>query len=149
MQPSCLWPRSVCVFVSLHACMCAHSWENVHAHTKNHLQCGALCLQMNLPTTSSQYFYSEDSGHPECETVLLGEWFLTFKGITLLWKNGKHSPNTGSHARWLESLPIPLRLPHLTLIFFQMLHPTASIFTNDVKVHMLYTCGRILLGTDY
>jgi hypothetical protein len=46
-----------------------------------------------------------------------------------------------------------------------MLHPTASIFSptfqkylnlilreffrNDVKVHMLYTCGRILVGTDY
>jgi hypothetical protein len=71
----------------------------------------------------------------------------------LLWKNGKHSPNTGSHPRRPESLAIPLRLPHVTFIFFQMLHPTASIFSptfqkypnlisqeffrNDVKVHML------------
>ena len=97
--------------------------------------------------------------------VLLGEWFLTFKGTTLLWKNGKHSPNTEAHPRRLESLAIPLRLPHFTFIFFQMLHPTASIcspifqkylnlilwedFRNDVKVHMLHTCGRILVATDY
>jgi hypothetical protein len=125
----------------------------------------ALCLQMTLPTTSSQYLYSEDSGPLECETVVLDVWFLTFKGLTLLRKNGKHSPNTGSHARRLKSLSIPLRLPNLTFIFFQMLHPTASIFRttfqkypnlilqeffrNYVKVHMLYTRGIILLGTDY
>lgn len=137
----------------------------VHAHTKKSSSRWDLCLEMTLPTTSSQYFYTEDSGPLWCQNVLLGEWFLTFKGTTLLWKNGKHSPNTEAHPRRLESLAIPLWLPHFTFIFFQMLHPTASIssptfqkylnlilwedFRNDVKGHVLHTCGRILVGTDY
>jgi hypothetical protein len=148
--------------VSLLVCICMTEYARTHRKSSSRW---ALCLPMTLPTTSSQYFYSEDSGPLGCEIALLGEWFPTFIGTTLLWKNGKHSTNTGSHARRLESSSIPLRLPHLTFIFFQMLHSTASIFSptfqkylnlilweffrNDVKVYMLYTCGRILVGKDY
>jgi len=64
-------------------CVCTCMKECAHTHKKSSSM-WALYLQMTLPTTSSQHFYSEDSGPLEYETALLGEWFLTFKGITLL-----------------------------------------------------------------
>lgn len=127
--------------VHARACVCTCMTEYACTHKKSSSR-WALCLPMTLPTTSSQYFYSADSGPLGRETALLGEWFPTFKGTTLLWKNGKHSTNTGSHTRRLESSSIPLRLPHLTSIFFQMLHSTASIFSPTFQKYLILSYGN-------
>lgn len=125
----------VCEFTSVHVCVCICMREYACTYKKSS-SWWALCLQMTLPTTSSQYFYSEDSGPLGCQTALLGEWFLTFS-ITVLWKNGKHSSNTGSHARRLEWILInTTTTPTPNFYIFSDTPSNCSIFSPTFQKYL-------------